>query len=189
MPVLLWPPCLADEDFIYLPRGVFFLSFYLSNLLSLYLFSSPILSRRRLDVYTWCGLSVNLQCTSETCCTRLAESRPTARKKSPKIRHLRTIAQLCRAITSQLRHISTTKKLLNSNIFPTCPQNMVNFDPLAAEIGSLVWGTPANCNGFRVLARRETRLNQLGCPKLTNRSQPLVGRSSPYCEDMWRRYC
>jgi len=22
-----------------------------------------------------------------------------------------------------------------------------------------------------------------------NRSQPLVGRSSPYCEDMWRRYC
>ena len=30
--------------------------------------------------------------------------------------------------------------------------NMVNFGPLAAEIGSLVWGTPANFNGFRVLA-------------------------------------
>ena len=29
---------------------------------------------------------------------------------------------------------------------------MVNFDPLAAEIMSLVWGTPANFNGFRVLA-------------------------------------
>jgi len=29
---------------------------------------------------------------------------------------------------------------------------MVNFGPLAAEIGSLVWGTPANFNGFRVLA-------------------------------------
>jgi len=28
----------------------------------------------------------------------------------------------------------------------------------------------------------------LGCPKLTKRSQPLVGRRSPYCEDMWRRY-
>jgi len=28
---------------------------------------------------------------------------------------------------------------------------MVNFGPLAAEIGSLVWGTPANFNGFRVL--------------------------------------
>jgi len=23
----------------------------------------------------------------------------------------------------------------------------------------------------------------------SNRSQPLVGRSSPYCEDMWGRYC
>jgi len=23
--------------------------------------------------------------------------------------------------------------------------------------------------------------------KQPNRSQPLVGRSSPYCEDMWRR--
>jgi len=29
---------------------------------------------------------------------------------------------------------------------------MVNFGPLAAEIVSLVWGTPADFNGFRVLA-------------------------------------
>ena len=29
---------------------------------------------------------------------------------------------------------------------------MVNFSPLAAEIGSLVWDTPANFNGFRILA-------------------------------------
>jgi len=29
---------------------------------------------------------------------------------------------------------------------------MLNFGPLAAEIGSGVWGTPANFNGFRVLA-------------------------------------
>jgi len=44
------------------------------------------------------------------------------------------------------------KNLLNSNISPGCPYNVVNFDPLAAEIVSLVWGTPANFNGFRVLA-------------------------------------
>jgi len=31
-------------------------------------------------------------------------------------------------------------------------RNMVNFGLLAAEILSLVWGTPANFNGFRVLA-------------------------------------
>ena len=29
---------------------------------------------------------------------------------------------------------------------------MVNFCPLAAEIVSLVWGTPAKFNGFGVLA-------------------------------------
>jgi len=29
---------------------------------------------------------------------------------------------------------------------------MANFGPLAAEIGSLVWGTPANFSGFRILA-------------------------------------
>jgi len=42
---------------------------------------------------------------------------------------------------------------------------MVNFGPLAAEIISLVWGTPANFNRFRVLAslpqrRRSTEGNQ-----------------------------
>jgi len=31
------------------------------------------------------------------------------------------------------------------------------------------------------LPGRETRWNLEGCPKLTKRSQPLVGRSSPYC--------
>jgi len=77
----------------------------------------------------------------------------TGRKKVAKNRHLGTIAQLCRAISSQLRHISTIgKKLLSSNISSTCPHNMVNFGPLAAEIISLVSGTPANFNGFRILA-------------------------------------
>ena len=44
------------------------------------------------------------------------------------------------------------KSLLSSNISSTCPHNMVNFGPLAAEIVSLVWGTPGNFNGFHVLA-------------------------------------
>ena len=37
--------------------------------------------------------------------------------------------------------------------------------------------------------RCETRWNLLRCLKLLNRSQPLVSTSSPYCRDMWRRYC
>jgi len=44
------------------------------------------------------------------------------------------------------------KNLLSSNISSTYPHNMVNFGPIAAEIGSLVWGTPANFKEFRVLA-------------------------------------
>jgi len=57
------------------------------------------------------------------------------------------------------------KNILSSNIFSTCCYNMVNFGPLAAEIISLVWDTPANFNGFRVLAsllhrRRSTEANQ-----------------------------
>jgi len=34
----------------------------------------------------------------------------------------------------------------------TKPHNMMNFGKLTAEIDPVVWGTPANFNGFRVLA-------------------------------------
>jgi len=57
------------------------------------------------------------------------------------------------AISSQLRHVSTiAKNLLDSNMSSTCPHNMANFGPLMSEICWRVWGTPANLNGFRVLA-------------------------------------
>jgi len=98
------------------------------------------------------------------CCTRLAEN--TGRKISPKIRHLSTIAQICLTVSSQLRHMSTIgKKRLNSNIFSTCPHNIVNFGLLVAEMGLPVWGTPTNFSGFCVLAsllqrRRLTEANQ-----------------------------
>jgi len=51
-------------------------------------FSSPNLSRRRLDVYhtsTRCGLCTNLECMSEMWCTQLAEN--TGPKKSPSYEH------------------------------------------------------------------------------------------------------
>ena len=68
-------------------------------------------------------------------------------------RNLRAITPRYRAISSQLKHLSTIgKKLLSSNITSRCPHNIVKFGPLTAEIGSGVWGTPANFNGFRVLA-------------------------------------
>ena len=101
--ILLWPPCEADADIIFLPYSFFFLVFF-----------SPNLSGRRLDVFhTWCGLSANLGCRSETCCMRLAEN--TGRKISPNIRHLRTIVQLCRAI-------SQTKLVKQQYPIQTSPQ-------------------------------------------------------------------
>ena len=65
---------------------------------------------------------------------------------------LGTIAQLCRAISSQLRHVSPIgKKLVKQRYLLQISHNMVNLG-LAAEIGLPVWGTPANFNGFRVSA-------------------------------------
>jgi len=88
---------------------------------------------------------------SEMCCTWLAGN--TGCKKSPKIRHLGTIAQLCRAASSQLRNVSTIgKNLLNNNTSSRCARYVANFGPLTTDISSGVWGTPANFNGFRILA-------------------------------------
>jgi len=62
--------------------------------------------------------------------------------------------------------IDNRKKVLKSNIFSTCPHNMVNFSPLTAEIVWRVWGTyPTNFNGCRIFAsllhrRRLTEVNQ-----------------------------
>jgi len=44
------------------------------------------------------------------------------------------------------------KKLLISNTSSTYPDNMVKFGQLTVDIGSGVWGTPANFNEFRILA-------------------------------------
>jgi len=113
--------------------------------------------------HTWCGLSVNLECRSETCCARLAEN--TALKKSPKSRHLGTIPQLCRAISLQLRHVSTIgKNLLSSNISSTCPHNMVNFGLLAADI---FW----RCTAFQYWASAKL------C-SVEQRAQPIFGRAA-----------
>jgi len=55
----------------------------------------------------------------------------------------------------------------------------------AAKFG---WRPVLECRAV-TLPRRESRWNLQGRTKLANGSQPLVGRSSPHYEDMWRRYC
>ena len=71
--------------------------------------------------------------------------------QKPPSGHHRTTSSGC--IFANKACIDNRKKnLLSSNISSTCPHSMVNFCPLAAEIVSLVWGTPGNFNGFGVLA-------------------------------------
>jgi len=54
--------------------------------------------------HTWRGLSANLECMSEMRCTLLAEI------QDAKNRDFGTIEQLRRAISSELRHVSTIGK-------------------------------------------------------------------------------
>jgi len=76
----------------------------------------------------------------------------TGRKNSQKNPHMGTIAQLCWAISSQLRCVSTIgKKLLSSNISFTCLHDMV-LRPTSGWDRSVVWCTPPNFNGCHVLA-------------------------------------
>ena len=82
------------------------------------------------------------------CCTRLTGN--TGRKKSPFWHHRTTLSGY---IFGTKACIDNRKKnLLNSNTSSTCPDNMVNFGLLMTKICWRVWGTPANFNGFRVLA-------------------------------------
>jgi len=48
--------------------------------------------------------------------------------------------------------IDNRKKLVKQQYLPHMCLQYGKLGPLAAEIGSLVWDTPANFNGFRVLA-------------------------------------
>jgi len=83
---------------------------------------------------------------------RLAENtgRKKNRKKSPSGHHRTTLSGYIFAIKACIDN--RKKNMLSSNISSTCPPNTMNVGPLTAEIGSVVWGTPANFNGFRVLA-------------------------------------
>jgi len=84
------------------------------------------------------------------CCTRLAETQDAKKSpKSPSGHHRTTLSGY---IFATKACIGNRKKLLSSNILSRCPRIMVNFGLLVAEIGPVVWGTPANFKGFRVLA-------------------------------------
>ena len=85
------------------------------------------------------------------CCKRLAKN--SGPKKSPKIRHLGTIAQLCRAESSQIRHVSIIgEKLVKQQYVLNISSQYGKLRPTGGWDQLGVCGTPANFNGFRILA-------------------------------------
>jgi len=109
--------------------------------------------------HEWCGLSANLECRSEMCCTRLAEYTG------------RTTLSGC-TFAPKACIDNPRKNFLNSNISSTVH--------MSSQFGELqptnIWdqlaslGHPANFNGFHVLAsllhrRRSLEVNQTlhGC--------------------------
>ena len=97
--LLLWPPCVADADIIFLSCVSFF---FFPRLISAAAdWMSTVLIHM---VWSYCEFRMQ----AWMCCMRLAGN--AGPKKSTKIRHMGTIAQLCRAISSQLRHVSTIGK-------------------------------------------------------------------------------
>ena len=124
----------------------FFLSFF---------FSSPNLSRRRLDVCHTSTHGVALVRISDAGLKRAAlgsleiQDPKKSHQKSPSGHHRTTLSDYIFATKAR---IDNRKNLLSSNIASRCPHNMANFGPLAAEIYPIAWSNPANFNGFRVLA-------------------------------------
>jgi len=89
VPLYLWPPNRAGHYILQL-WFLFFFFFFLALAYSQWLQVGCLPY-----FHTWCGLSVNLECRSEMCCTWLAGNRG---------------CQLCWAISLQLRHVSTVGK-------------------------------------------------------------------------------
>ena len=68
------------------------------------------------------------------------------RQKSPSGHHRTTLSGYI--FTTKALIDNRKKNLLNSSISPTCLHNIVNFGPLAAEIGSFVWAPQQISTGF-----------------------------------------
>jgi len=94
--------CNSADRYI-LPCDVYLLS-------SSFFFSSPNLSGRRLDVYhtSTHGVALVRIWNARLKCA----ARGSLKTQDAKNRHFGTIAQLCRAVSSQLKRISTTGKKL-----------------------------------------------------------------------------
>ena len=172
-------PCNRAGHYIFALWFLLLSSFFL-------LFSSCNLSRRRLDVYRTSKHGVALVRIQDAGLKRAARGslKNTGCKNSPKSpsgHHRTTLSGYIFATKARIEN--RKKYLLSSNISSTCPHNMVNFGPgpLAAKICWRVWGTPANCNGFRVLTALLHGAVVWASAKLCDveqRAPPIFGRTA-----------
>jgi len=71
---------------------------------------------------------------------------------------------------------------------------MPNVMAALPNIGGALCSTPqslADAHKYSAVQQRcqDVKPVEISCGAPTKRSQPLVGRSSPYCGDTWGRYC
>jgi len=124
----LWLPYGIGQAIIFLPCGFFFF-------LSFFFFSSPILSRRRLDVYHTsthgvtlvqiCKFRMQVWNVLHATCWKCRTQK--IAKDSPSRHHHTTLSGY---IFATKAYIDSGKNLLSSNISSTCPHNMANVGPL-----------------------------------------------------------
>jgi len=71
---------------------------------------------------------------------------------------------------------------------PNMMADLPNIGRTVFNAAKFCWRPILECHAV-TLPRRKSHWNLKRCPKLPDRSQPLVGRSSPFCGDIWRTYC
>jgi len=98
-----------------------------------------------------------------------------------------TLADTTKQLTEKQRHTRRHKRKLECGPMPNVMVALPNIGGALCSTPQSLADAHTRCRAV-TLPRRESRWNLQGCPKLANRSQPLVGRSSPYYEDMWSSY-
>ena len=123
------------------------------------------------------------------CCTRLAEN--AGHKNAilaPSDNFVGPHSSWCLILTQGFgRNLCKICKTRNVGQCPTYGRPAeYRWRPL---FNAAVWLTPTTRLPCSNTAKTRNPLKLQGCPKLANGSQSLAGRSSPYCVDMWKRYC
>ena len=161
---LLWPPYIIGQAIIFLPcvsslwspygigQTIIFCPVVSSSFIFLSSFFPRLISTSQIGClpyfHTWCGLSANLRCRPETCCTRLTGNTGSKRRQKSPSRHHRTILS---------GYIFATKARIDNRfkhnyVLHQMSRQYGELRPTSGWDRFTTLGTPVNFNGFRVLA-------------------------------------